>query len=166
MSFGIVIVIGIAVVAILLLAGVIWFLRDSNKRIQDFANSGDLIPGRPGRAPAEWASATSTEALLHQRTRYAIADVHRGAFAPAVPPPADSAIDGPESDLAALDDAVFALDDRIIAAAQLSGEERTKALGELEPKVVALEGLTGKLWDAPSAQRRPILDAATATLLR
>ncbi|MCA0157158.1 hypothetical protein LB823_13230 [Tsukamurella sp. M9C] len=166
MSFGIVIVIGIAVVAVLLLVGVIWFLRDSNKRIQDFANSGDLIPGRPGRAPAEWANATSTEALLHQRTRYAIADVHRGAFAPAVPPPADSAIDGPESDLAALDDAVFALDDRIIAAAQLSGEERTKALGELEPKVVALEGLTGKLWDAPSAQRRPILDDAAATLLR
>ncbi|CAM3918077.1 hypothetical protein ACXYTP_19690 [Tsukamurella ocularis] len=166
MSFGIVVVAVVAVVAVLMLIGVVWFLRDSNKRIKDFANSGDLIPGRPGRAPAEWANATSTEALLHQRTRYAIADVHRGAFAPAVPPPADSAIKGPESDLAALDDAVFALDDAIIAAAQLSGEERTKALGELDPKVAALEALTGKLWDAPSAQRRPLIDATTATLLR
>ncbi|KXP12367.1 hypothetical protein AXK57_18875 [Tsukamurella pulmonis] len=166
MSVGVVIVVAVAVVAVLVLAGVVWFLRDSNKRIKDFANSTDLIPGRPGRAPAEWATATSTEALLHQRTRYAIADVHRGAFAPAVPPPADSAINGPESDLADLDDAVFELDDAIIAAAQLTGEERTKALGEIDPKVAALEGLTGKLWDAPSAQRRPLIDGVAATLRR
>lgn len=166
MSIGTLIVGIVGVVAVLVLAGVVLFARDSSTRIKDFANSTDLIPGRPGRAPAEWAHATSTEAQLHQRVRYAIADVHRGAAAPAVPPPPDSAVAGPESDLAALDDAVFVLDDEIIAASELSGDERTKALGELEPKVAALEGLTGKLWDAPSAQRTAILDATTAALRR
>ncbi|GAB3131078.1 hypothetical protein GCM10027289_16720 [Tsukamurella serpentis] len=166
MNVGILIVGAVAVVAVLTLIGVLWFVRSSNKQIQDFAKSTDLIPGRPGRAPAEWSTSTSTEARLHQRTRYAIADVHRGAYAPAVPPPADSAIAGPETDLADLDEAVFELDDAIIAAAQLSGEERTKALGELEPKVAALESLTGKLWEAPSAKRRELIDAVTAVLRR
>ncbi|MET9327176.1 hypothetical protein [Tsukamurella sp. NPDC003166] len=164
MSVGLVIVLVVAVVAVLTLVGVLWFVRDSNKRIRAFADSADLIPGRPGRAPAEWTSSTAPEALLHQRVRYAIADVHRGAVAPAVPPPADSAVHGPESDLAALDDAVFTLDDAIIAAAQLSGEERTTALAELEPKVAALESLTGTLWDAPSGRRRELIDGVTAAL--
>ncbi|KXO99497.1 hypothetical protein [Tsukamurella pseudospumae] len=166
MSVGVVIVLVIAVVAVLTLVGVLWFVRDSNKRIRTFARSSDLVPGRPGRAPAEWVDSTAPEALLHQRVRYAIADVHRGAVAPAVPPPADSAVHGPESDLAALDDAVFGLDDEIIAAAQLSGEERAAVLGELEPKVAALESLTGKLWDAPSARRRELIDATTSALRR
>ncbi|BDH55383.1 hypothetical protein [Tsukamurella sp. PLM1] len=166
MSAGLLIVAVIAVVAVLTLVGVLWFVRDSNKRIRAFADSGDLIPGRPGRAPAEWSKSSAPEALLHQRVRYAIADVHRGAAAPAVPPPAGSAINGPESDLAALDDAVFELDDAIIAASRLSGEERTEALAALEPKVAALESLTGTLWDAPSAKRRALIDAATSALRR
>ncbi|ADG77071.1 Secreted protein OS=Tsukamurella paurometabola (strain ATCC 8368 / DSM / CCUG 35730 / CIP 100753/ JCM 10117 / KCTC 9821 / NBRC 16120 / NCIMB 702349 / NCTC 13040) OX=521096 GN=Tpau_0430 PE=4 SV=1 [Tsukamurella paurometabola] len=161
---GIVIVVVVAIVAISLLISVGWFLRDSNKRIQKFAKSSDLVPGRPGRAPAEWSTSSAPEALLHQRVRYAIADVHGNGNPVAVPPPADSAVTGKPGDLDDLDDAVFALDDRIIAAAQLPAAERTKALAELEPAVASLEGLTGRLWEAPSHRRHELIDAVISRL--
>lgn len=165
-TLGIVIVVVVAVVAVALLVGVVWFLRDSNKQIQTFAHSSDLIPGRTGRAPAEWSTSSAPEAQLHQRVRYAIADVHGGGNPVAVPPPPDSAVKGTPGDLDDLDDAVFELDDRIIAAAQLPEDERTKALAELQPAVAALEGLTGKLWDAPSYQRHELIDAVIARIRR
>ncbi|WP_019201188.1 hypothetical protein [Tsukamurella sp. 1534] len=166
MSLGIAVFIAIGVLALATLGGVLWFVRDSNKRIQGFAKSTDLVPGKPGRAPAEWATSTEPEALLHQRLRYAIADVHSANQAVAVPVPPDSAAAADPTDLDDLDDAVFALDDRLIAAAQLTGEDRTKATAELAPKVASLESLTGKLWEAPASRRGELLNATVSALRR
>ena len=163
---GMVIVIGIAVVALLVLLGVLWFVLDSNRRVKRFARSAELVPGRPGRAPAEWAKSTAPEAMLHQRIRYAISDVHNAGISVAVPVPESSAAAGKGDDLGDLDDTVFDLDDRVIAAAALPTEEKTKALAALEPAVAALEGLTGTLWESPAAERSELLGTVAARLRR
>ena len=159
MSAIAIVVIGvIVIVALFILGGAIWFAWDSDKRVRTFAHSTDLIPGKPGRAPDEWTTATSPEALLHRRIRYAIADVHQ---VPTIPnsPAAMAARDR-------LDQAVFSLDDQLIAAAELTGDERTERVAQLEQAVVALEAAPTKLWDASNEQQTQDLDELTAELER
>lgn len=143
-------------VALFIIGGAIWFSWDSDRRIRSFARSEELVPGKPGRAPKEWATAASTEALLHRRIRYAIADVHEN---PAIG-------DNPElvSARDRLDDAVFAIDDTLIAADSLGGEERDELLERAEEAVTTLEELPKKLWEAPADQQRSDIDDATAAL--
>lgn len=143
---AIIVIAVIVAVAVFTLAGAIWFAWDSDKRIRAFARSTDLIPGKPSHAPKDWTTATSPEALLHRRIRYAIADVHQN---PAI-------AHDPET-LAVrdrLDDKVFALDDAVIAAADLTGDEKSERLEHLEGAVAALEELPRQLWEAPFPQQR------------
>lgn len=154
----------IAAVALAVLGGALWFAYDSGRRVQRFARSTDLIPGQPGRAPTQWTRSGTPEAQLHQRVRYAIADVHGAGSAVAIPVPADSAAAGAPTDLGELDAAVFALDDRLIAAAGLPAEDKTAELAAIETLVAALEGLTGTLWDAPAARRGELIGALAAKL--
>jgi hypothetical protein len=163
---GIVIFIGIGIVALAVLGSALYFATDSNRRVKRFARSTDLIPGQPGRAPAEWAKSGAPEAVLHQRIRYAIADVHKAGIAVAVPVPPESAAAAPPTDLGDLDAAVFALDDRLIAAAQLPAERKSEELAAIEPKVASLEELTSRLWAAPAARRAELLGGVTSALRR
>ncbi|MGK2318860.1 hypothetical protein [Gordonia rhizosphera] len=147
------------VVALFVLGGAAWFAWDSDKRVKKFARSTDLVPGKPGRAPAEWTTATSREALLHRRIRYAIADVHAN---PAI---------GHYPDLVAardrLDDAVFDLDDKLIGAAhEADDEEKTARLDAAESAISVLEELPKKLWEAPEDTQLADMDQVTSALQR
>ncbi|MDL9935241.1 hypothetical protein QSJ18_00635 [Gordonia sp. ABSL1-1] len=155
---AVIVIVVTVVVALIILGGAAWFAFDSDKRIRKFARSTDLIPGKPSRAPAEWATGNTREALLHRRIRYAIADVHNN---PAIPrdPELVAARDH-------LDEAVFDTDDRLIAASQQEGDERTEALDATESAIAVLEELPKKLWEAPKADQLADLDRVTATLRR
>ncbi len=155
---AVIIIVATVVVALFVLGGAAWFAWDSDKRVRNFARSTDLIPGRPGRAPANWTTDNSREALLHRRIRYAIADVHAN---PAIPLDEElvSARDR-------LDDAVFELDDRLIAAAETGGDEATDVLDSAESAVKALEALPKKLWEAPTSDQLADLDRVTRVLSR
>ena len=147
------------VVALIILGGAAWFAFDSDTRIRRFARATDLIPGKPSRAPDEWATANSREALLHRRIRYAIADVHNN---PAIPR---------DQDLVAardrLDDAVFALDDKLIAASQSTDDEvKTEALNAAESAISVLEELPKELWEAPKDKQAADLDRVASVLRR
>lgn len=145
-AIAIVVIGAIVVVALTTLAGAIWFAWDSDKRIRSFARSTDLIPGRPSRAPKDWTTATTPEALLHRRIRYAIADVHQN---PAIGHDAPT-----EAVRDRLDDAVFRLDDQIIGAVELDADEKSERLETITGAVVRLEELPRQLWEAPFEQQR------------
>lgn len=155
---AIVVIVVIVALAVFTLAGAIWFAWDSDRRIRAFARSTDLIPGKPSRAPKEWTTATSPEALLHRRIRYAIADVHQN---PAIP-------HDPETRAVRdrLDDAVFGLDDALIATSQLVGGEKDERLDEIDTAVKALEELPRQLWEAPFPQQRDDMSAVITAIGR
>ncbi len=144
-------------VALAVLAGAAWLAFDSDRRVRKFARSTELIPGQEGRAPAEWTTATSPEALLHRRIRYAIADVHHNPL-----------VDG-ETELQRargdLYEAVFELDDKLISATGLPEPEQQERLEELEGAVALLEELPTKLWNATVDRARVDIEA-TAGVLR
>lgn len=146
------------VVALFILVGAIWFAYDSDKRVRKFAHSTDLVPGKAGRAPAGWSTDTSREALLHQRIRYAINDVHQN---PAIPrdPELVAARDS-------LDDAVFGLDDKLIAASGLGPDDKTAELDAAESAIAVLEELPKKLWEAPKQTQLEDIAAVTKRLSR
>ena len=150
-TVAIVVIVVVAVAALFLLIGVVWFAYDSNKRVRDFAHSTDLIPGKAGRAPQSWTTDTSREALLHQRIRYAMLDVHQN---PALPHD-DSLVAARDR----LDDAAFALDDRLIAVSATDD-----ALARAEKAIKALEKLPKKLWEAPTDQQLEDLTRVTDAL--
>ncbi|MDS1113467.1 hypothetical protein RD149_06770 [Gordonia westfalica] len=155
---AVIIIVATVVVALFVLGGAAWFAWDSDKRVRNFARSTDLIPGRPGRAPESWTTDNTREALLHRRIRYAIADVHAN---PAIP------LD--EELVAArdrLDDAVFELDDRLIAASEAGRDEATEVLDGAESAVKVLEGLPKKLWEAPKSDQLAELDHVSRLLSR
>ncbi|MGV9670693.1 MULTISPECIES: hypothetical protein [unclassified Gordonia (in: high G+C Gram-positive bacteria)] len=155
---AIIVIVVIVAVALFTLGGAIWFAWDSDKRIRAFARSTDLIPGKPSRAPKEWTTDTSPEALLHRRVRYAIADVHQN---PAIPHDDETVAVRDR-----LDDKVFDLDDQLIAAASSSGDEKTERLEELETAVKALEELPRQLWEAPFAQQRDDMNSVIGAIDR
>ncbi|MEO9329414.1 hypothetical protein [Gordonia aurantiaca] len=153
---AVIVIVVTVVVALFILAGAAWFAYDSDKRVRAFARSTDLIPGKPGRAPESWATDNTREALLHRRIRYAIADVH-----------ANPAIPHYEELVAArdrLDDAVFAIDDRLIEASQLTGDAATEALDAIEEAIKVLEELPKKLWEAPNAEQLADMDRVARVL--
>ncbi|MBD0860634.1 hypothetical protein IA539_05355 [Gordonia sp. zg691] len=155
---AVIIIVATVVVALFVLGGAAWFAYDSDKRVRTFARSTDLIPGRPGRAPESWTTDNSREALLHRRIRYAIADVHAN---PAIP------LD--EELVAArnrLDDAVFELDDRLIASVDRGADEAAEVLDHAESAVKDLEKLPKKLWEAPKDEQIADLDRVTRALSR
>lgn len=155
---AVIIIVATVVVALFILGGAAWFAYDSDKRVRTFARSTDLIPGRPGRAPESWATDNTREALLHRRIRYAIADVHAN---PAIPH---------DDELVAarnrLDDAVFELNDRLIASVDLGGEEATETLDRAEAGIKDLEKLPKKLWEAPREEQLADLDRVARVLSR
>ncbi|MEE3853395.1 hypothetical protein VZC37_23865 [Gordonia sp. LSe1-13] len=149
----------IIAVALSILCGAVWFAWDSDKRVKKFARSTDLVPGKPGRAPTEWTTSTSREALLHQRIRYAIADVHAN---PAIPhsPELVAARDR-------LDDAVFGLDDKLIDASGMTDDdEKSARLSSAESAISVLEELPRKLWEAPTETQLADLEKVTSALER
>jgi hypothetical protein len=141
--------------AVLTLLGFLWFAYDSNKRVRRFANSTDLVPGKPGRAPAEWRKSPEPEALLHRRIRYAMGLVYEN------PSLRD------DVDLRAarerLDDAVFVLDDELIAAAAAPDRDADE-FRRIGWAVRWLELLPGELYYAQKAQALVKIDAAIANL--
>jgi len=156
-TVAIVVIVVVAVAALFLLIGVVWFAYDSNKRVREFANSADLIPGKPSRAPESWATDTSREALLHQRIRYAMLDVHQN---PALPQDVSLV-----TARYRLDDAAFELDDRLIAVSQTEpGDTHTEALDRAEKAIKTLEKLPKKLWEAPTDRQLDDLTKVTDVL--
>jgi hypothetical protein len=149
------IVVAAVIVAVLMLLGGLWFAYDSNKRVRRFARSTDLVPGKPGRAPAEWTTSTVPEAVLHRRIRYAMGLVYE-----------NPALRGDDELLAArgrLDDSVFELDDRLIAAAT-SGD--SGVLRDIGWSVRWLELLPGELFYASKSKALNDIDATIANLRR
>ncbi|MBT0568157.1 hypothetical protein KIK15_15415 [Williamsia sp. CHRR-6] len=150
---GKLIIVAAVVFALIVLAGGLWFAFDSSARIRRFARSTDLIPGRPGRAPKEWATSDTREAILHRRIRYAIATVHEN--------PAVHADDVVGRARERLDEAVFALDDRLIAAAAAADDKELTRVGYA---VDNLESLAGKLIYATPDDAASAVDASIAFL--
>lgn len=148
------IVAGAVVFAVLTLLGFLWFAYDSNKRVRKFANSTDLVPGKPGRAPSEWTKSSEPEAVLHRRIRYAMGLVYEN---PAL---------RNDSELRAardrLDDAVFTLDDELIAAAH--AVDNADELHRIGWAVRWLELLPGELFYASKVDALKKIDAAIANL--
>ncbi|GAC67006.1 hypothetical protein [Gordonia soli] len=153
---AVIVIVVTIVVAVFVLGGAAWFAYDSDKRVKTFARSTELVPGKEGRAPAEWTTASSREALLHRRIRYAIADVHGNPAIEHFPDVLTARDD--------LDDAVFAIDDRLIAASELPDEGKTAALDGIEAAVEVLEALPTKLWEAPTEQQQSDLGATAGSL--
>ncbi|GGF42994.1 hypothetical protein [Williamsia phyllosphaerae] len=150
---GTLIIVVTAVLAVFVLLGGAWFAIDSTMRVRRFARSTDLVPGRPGRAPAEWTTSDSPEAVAHRRIRYAIATVHENPTLTSTP--------SVTAALTRLDDEVFALDDRLIAAAH---PENADALRRIGFAVDELESLAGRLAYASPQAAEPVIDAAIAYL--
>lgn len=151
------IVVAAVVVAVLMLLGGLWFAYDSNKRVRRFARSTDLVPGKPGRAPAEWTTATDPEAVLHRRIRYAMGLVYE-----------NPSLRSDDELLAArgrLDDAVFELDDRLIAAAA-SPKKSGDTLRDIGWSVRWLELLPGEIFYASKTKALADIDATIANLRR
>lgn len=151
---GTLIIVVTAVLAVFVLLGGAWFAVDSTMRVRRFARSTDLVPGRAGRAPAEWTTSDVPEAVTHRRIRYAIATVHENPTLTSTPSVSAS--------LTRLDDEVFALDDRLIAAA--SASENAEALRRIGFAVDELEALAGRLAYASPQAAEPIIDTAIAYL--
>ncbi len=151
---GTLIIVVTAVLAVFVLLGGAWFAVDSTLRVRRFARSTDLVPGRPGRAPAEWTTSDAPEAVAHRRIRYAIATVHENPTLTSTP--------SVTAALARLDDEVFALDDRLITAA--THPENADALQRIGFAVDELESLAGRLAYASPRAAEPIIDAAIAYL--
>lgn len=105
-----------------------------NKRA--FARQNEIIAGTPSRAPAAWAGAHSPEALLHRRLRAAV-DASRAQLA--------AAGSGFEEVVAAISRGAQEVDDRLIAAAALPAPQRTTAIADIEPSVLALENAVAGL---------------------
>jgi hypothetical protein len=148
------IVVAAVVFAVLTLLGFLWFAYDSNKRVRKFANSTDLVPGKPGRAPTEWTKSAGPEAVLHRRIRYAMGLVYEN---PAL---------RNDNELRAardrLDTAVFTLDDELIAAAQT--KDNADELHRIGWAVRWLELLPGELFYASKPDALSTIDAAIANL--
>ncbi len=142
------------VFAVLTLLGFLWFAYDSNKRVRKFANSTDLIPGKPGRAPAEWTKSTEPEAVLHRRIRYAMGLVYEN---PALRNDSELRVGRDR-----LDDAVFILDDDLIAAAH--SIDNTDEMHRIGWAVRWLELLPGDLFYASKPDALTKIDAAIANL--
>ncbi|MGJ0121143.1 hypothetical protein ACQ7HM_18215 [Williamsia sp. MIQD14] len=129
------------VFAVAVLIGVAWFVIDSMLRVRRFARSVDVLPGRPGNAPREWATSDDPAPLLHRRLRYAIALVHENHTLRSDLVSAAS--------LGRLDDAVLALDDRLVALG--TGTAPDGALTPIADAISALERLPGRLvYQAPA----------------
>ncbi len=150
-----IIVVTIVFAAFVLLGGV-WFAIDSSVRVRRFARSTDLVPGRPGRAPGEWTTSDEPAAVLHRRIRYAIATVHENPTLRSTP--AVSAA------LGRIDDEVFALDDRLIAAAASGATESADSLRYIGFAVDELEKLAGRLAYASPSEAESTIDTAIAFL--
>ncbi|KQR98542.1 hypothetical protein ASG12_08885 [Williamsia sp. Leaf354] len=129
------------VFAVAVLAGVAWFVIDSMVRVRRFARSTDVLPGRPGTAPREWAASDDPAPLLHRRLRYAIALVHENHTLRADPVSAAA--------LERLDDAVLALDGRLVAVGTGSVPGGDDALAPFDDAISALERLPGRLVYQP-----------------
>ena len=117
----------IAVVA----GGVAFGLALARRGREGYAAQGEIIPGVPSEAPAEWAGAHSREAKLHRRLGDAVRALR--------------AQERLEEDVAALELRVeleqhaLAVDRRLIAAAALPASQRDRALAEVEVSVAAVE---------------------------
>jgi hypothetical protein len=122
-----------------------------NKRA--FAKQNEIIAGTPSRAPAAWAGAHSPEALLHRRLRGAV-DATRVQLA--------SAGSGFEDVIAAIARGAQDVDDRLIAAAALPAPQRTTAIAEIEPSVLALENAVAGLNASARATDQAVVAGAIA----
>ncbi|WP_370324008.1 hypothetical protein [Euzebya sp.] len=137
----------LALVGIAAVGALVAFLVALARKGQErYERQGQVVPGQPSEAPAEWAGAHSREAKLHRRL---------GAAMQALQVQARSA----DEDVTALELRVeleqhaLAVDRRLIAAAALpAGERRDQALAEIEVSVAAVESATADLA-AASGQR-------------
>lgn len=111
-------------------------LSDSRKQLDDYSR---VVPGVGPEAPAAWAGAHSPEAKLHRRLRDAVKAAHAQ--------PSVSV-----TDLAGLDHAAAALDERLIGAAALPTSHRDAAIAEIEPLVARFEDAVAGLARAAAPE--------------
>ena len=127
-------------IAVVVVGGALLFgralLSDSRKQLDDYRR---VVPGVGPEAPAAWAGAHAPEAKLHRRLRDAVKAAHAQ---PGVSP----------TDLAGLDHAAVALDQRLIGAAALTATHRTAAVAELEPLVTRFEDAVAGLARAAAPE--------------
>ena len=97
---------------------------------QDFAEQNEVVPGRPSPAPASWAGAHSREARLHRRLGDAVKGAHANPRFVEL---------GLGEQMAMIDAEAPAIDERLVAAANLPSSHKDEALDRLEEHVVELE---------------------------
>jgi len=122
---------------------------------KDFAEQNEVVPGRPSPAPASWAGSHTREAKLHRR----LGDAVRGArenprFAEL----------GLGAQMTAIENEAVAIDERLVAAANLPKGHRDAAIDPLESSVDALEATIVELVTSVTvADSRAQLDAAVSS---
>ncbi len=147
------------VITLLLVAGVtiaaVWVVHRRQQRA--IARDNQLIPGRPTRAPQSWAVSHDPEARLHRRLRDAMAALR-----------AVNAIDTGSTIVlrADLEQTAIALDDQLVAVAQLTPPQREDLLAAITTAVESVEAAVGRYAAAATTPDTSALEADVATVQR
>ncbi len=97
---------------------------------KDFAEQNEVVPGRPSPAPASWAGAHSREARLHRRLGDAVKGAHENPRFVEL---------GLAPQMAQIDAQAMAIDERLVAAANLPTSHKDAAIDAIEAHVIELE---------------------------
>ncbi|MEL6891827.1 MAG: hypothetical protein AAFP84_09535 [Actinomycetota bacterium] len=97
---------------------------------REFGEQNQVVPGRPSPAPASWAGAHSREAKLHRRLGDAVKGAHQNPRFVEL---------GLAPQMAQIDTQALAIDERLVAAANLPASHRDTAIDAVEAHVVELE---------------------------
>ncbi len=97
---------------------------------KDFAEQNQVVPGRASPAPANWAGAHTREARLHRRLGDAVKGAHENPRFVEL---------GLAPQMAQIDAQAMAIDERLVAAANLPASHKDAAIDAIEAHVVELE---------------------------
>ncbi len=144
----------LAVVAGLVVAAVLVLRRNQESTI---SQANQLIPGRPTRAPREWALSHDPEARLHRRLRDAMTALH-----------AATSIDTGSTIVlrADLEQTALDLDDHLVAVAHLTPGHKDELLASITTTVASIETAVARYAAAATTPDTTALEADLAVVQR
>jgi hypothetical protein len=154
MEIVVAVILTLAVIAGLAVA-VVALVNANQQRAMSRANQ--LIPGRPTRAPREWALSHDPEARLHRRLRAAMSALHTV-----------NALDTGSTLVlrADLEQTALNLDDHLVAVAQLTPDHKNKLLQSITTTVESIEAAVARYAAAATMPDTAALEADLATVQR